>query len=277
MRQHHTSTRRTALLLVAGLLGLLAAATVAAADTLERGIAAYEAERFEKAYELLKPLAEEGDAEAQYRVAQIYGRPSLGGQDFGEAKVWLERAAKANHPNAILGLGYMYSNGMGVEEDNNRAAEYYRDAAELGSKVARRNLGLFYKNGEGVERDYEEAAEWFRRAAQQGDARAAYELGEIYYYGRGAFELDYDQAHHWFGEAARAGNARAQYALGGLYLQGLGVASDSEVSYVWTLMAAEQGHKAAQQAWDNADWYLDEQQKARVREQVEQGVMPATD
>ena len=271
--------RRTIdLVLMMALAGLLGSVPAVADDSdLERGIAAFEAGDYDRAYELLKPEAEAGDADARYYVGRMYSFGHGVEQDLERGIRTSYRAAQQGQPQAQRTIGYSYLKGAGVREDHEEAARWYRKAAEAGDPPAQRSMGLRYKRGEGVERDYQQAAEWFRRAAGQDDAWAAYELGEIYYYGRGPFELDYDQAHHWFGEAARAGNARAQYALGGLYLQGLGVDSDNEVAYVWTLMAAEQGHKAAQQAWDNAGWYLDEEQKKRVREQVEEGVVPAID
>ena len=62
----------------------------------------------------------------------------------------------------------MYDEGDGVEEDDVKAVEWYRKAAEQEYSDAQYNLGAMYYNGEGVEQDYAKAVEWVRKAAEQG-------------------------------------------------------------------------------------------------------------
>ena len=50
-------------------------------------------------------------------------------------------------------LGIMYYNGLGVEQDYDQAAAWYRKAADQGDAVAQYNLGYSYDEGEGVEKD----------------------------------------------------------------------------------------------------------------------------
>ena len=66
-------------------------------------------------------------------------------------------------------LGWMYANGRGVEQDEAKAVELYRAAAEQGWAPAQFNLGLMYANGQGVEQDEAKAVELYRAAAEQGD------------------------------------------------------------------------------------------------------------
>lgn len=98
---------------------------------------------YQAAYEEWLPLAELGDAEAQYN------------------------------------LGVMYDEGAGIEQDLSRAAEWYRKAAEQGFVDAQINLGMLYYHGQGFTRDHDEAAKWFERAAGQGDREAATYLQRI--------------------------------------------------------------------------------------------------
>lgn len=69
-------------------------------------------------------------------------------------------------------LGFCYIAGRGVEEDDGRAVEWWRKAAERGEAVAQNNLGWCYQKGYGVEQDYAQAVEWYRKAAEQGNAKA---------------------------------------------------------------------------------------------------------
>jgi uncharacterized protein len=88
------------------------------------------------AYEEWLPLAELGDAEAQFN------------------------------------LGVLYDEGAGVERNLATAADWCRKAATQGFIDAQTNLGIMYYHGLGVERDHELATHWFRLAADQGDAEA---------------------------------------------------------------------------------------------------------
>lgn len=95
------------------------------------------------AYDEWLPLAELGDAEAQFN------------------------------------LGVLYDEGAGVERDMATAADWYRKAATQGFIDAQTNLGIMYYHGLGVDRDHELAAHWFRLAADQGDAEAGEYLQRI--------------------------------------------------------------------------------------------------
>jgi hypothetical protein len=92
---------------------------------------------YRAAFEEWLPLAELGDAEAQYNI------------------------------------GVMYDEGAGRPQDLAAAANWYRKAAQQGFMDAQTNLGMMYYHGQGVNRDHAEAARWFRMAADQGDAEAA--------------------------------------------------------------------------------------------------------
>lgn len=98
---------------------------------------------YQAAFDEWRPLAELGDAEAQYN------------------------------------LGVMYDEGTSVEQDLGKAAEWYRKAAEQGFVDAQANLGLMYFQGHGVEQDYQAAAHWLNLAVANGDTEAADILKQI--------------------------------------------------------------------------------------------------
>ena len=62
----------------------------------------------------------------------------------------------------------MYTHGRGVNQNDERAAEYYQAAARQGDADAQYNLGCLYCNGQGVERSIETAREWWMKSAEQG-------------------------------------------------------------------------------------------------------------
>jgi TPR repeat protein len=129
---------------VAALIFAVGFAGLVAAGPLEDGRAAYEKGDYATAMRLLRPLAEQGDARAQFN------------------------------------LGIMYSEGQGVPQDYGTAVGWYRKAAEHGHASAQFNLGIMYAEGHGVPQDYGTAVGWYRKAAEQGDADAQYNLGIMY-------------------------------------------------------------------------------------------------
>lgn len=82
------------------------------------------------------PLAQQGQAEAQYYVARIYANGMSGvTTDYGKAAEWYQLAAKQNYTSAIQELGYMYEQGLGVPQDAKLALNMQRQAAGLGDEL----------------------------------------------------------------------------------------------------------------------------------------------
>ena len=98
-------------------------------------------------------------------------------QDYEKAFEWYEKAAKAGSSDAMTDLGYMYQTGVGINQDYKKAIEWYEKAAEAGEKVALYDLGYMYENGYGVEQDYKKAFDCYEKAAEAGylDAKEALE------------------------------------------------------------------------------------------------------
>jgi len=84
----------------------------------------------------------------------------------------LKKKAAAGDANAQGSLGYAFTVGRGVPQDNAEAVKWYRLAAAQGLAIAQFNLGSMYAKGTGVPKDNAEAVKWYRLAAAQGDADA---------------------------------------------------------------------------------------------------------
>ena len=118
-------------------------------------------------------------------------------------KLWLPMAEQGN-AMAQFNLGVMYDKGQGVKQDYFEAVKWYRQAAEQGEALAQFNLGNMYVSGRGVKQDDFEAVKWYRQAAEQRDAQAQFNLGVMYYQGKGVRQ-DKGQAKEWFGKACDNG------------------------------------------------------------------------
>jgi TPR repeat protein len=169
--------------------------------------------------------AEQGDAEAQLKLARMYYYGKGVPQNYGEAARWCRKAADQGYAKAQYGLGYSYSQGKGVPQDNVEAFRWYQKAADQGYANAQYALGFIYYKGMGLPLDYAKAVGWYRKAADQGDAMAQESLGFMYYSGKGVPQ-DYAEAVRWYRKAVDQNYARAQYDLGSMYYNGRGVVQD---------------------------------------------------
>src|ERR1043165_4732464 len=114
-----------------------------AVPSVQAGIEAWAAGNWPLAIANFRPLADRGDADAQYAMAQAY----------------------------FLGRG--------VPQNNNLAEQWYERAARQGNEEAQANYGLLlFQNGR-----RREAMPWIERAAGRGDPRAQYVLGTALFNG----------------------------------------------------------------------------------------------
>ena len=106
------------------------------AQDLAKGLAAAQTGDFATALKEWRPLAEQGDATAQYHLGVTYthGRGVL--QDYAEAMKWYLRAAKQGQNNGRTGIGLLYEFGDGVLQDSVRAYMWYNIASANGDKPA---------------------------------------------------------------------------------------------------------------------------------------------
>ena len=64
-------------------------------------------------------------------------------QDYKEAVKWYRLSAEQGVAQAQYKLGWMYSNGLGVPQDYKEAVKWYRLSAEQGDAQAQYNLGVW--------------------------------------------------------------------------------------------------------------------------------------
>ncbi len=132
------------------LLGTLPGAPVAAGQTFDEAVAAYDRGDYATAVRGFLVHAEQGDATAQYKLGVMYYYGTGVPTDEAEAVRWYRLAAEQGHASAQFNLGAMYAIGEGVLKNEADAVRWYRLAAEQGHASAQFNLGLMYDEGEGV-------------------------------------------------------------------------------------------------------------------------------
>ena len=123
--------------------------------------------------------------------------------------------AKSGNPGAEVAVGTCYADGKGVARDPQKAAEWYRKAADQGNVSGELHLAALYRDGAGKSfpRDMTQAAAWYRKAADQGDAGAQGTLGMLYTLGQGVAQSDVE-AYFWLDLAASVASPnQAQYMM----------------------------------------------------------------
>jgi TPR repeat protein len=97
------------------LFGLTANGHPARADSWKEATAAFAHKEYAKAMKLFKPLAEKGNALAQYNIALMH-KMGLGvPKSEKEARKWARLAAKQGHADAQLLMGSLYYKQSGEE------------------------------------------------------------------------------------------------------------------------------------------------------------------
>ena len=156
----------------------------------------------------LKPLADKGDAAAQFKVGVLHAES----RNLFEAARYYRLAADQNHPEAQFRLASLNCNGLGMPKNLGECIRLYRLAADAGVTQAQVNLGARYLMGDGTPPDRNEAARLAKLAAGKGDSMGQFLLGTCYELGAGVPQ-DGGEALRLYRLAADQGNASAQKAL----------------------------------------------------------------
>ena len=136
----------------------------AVAATFGDGVTAYSLQQYETAHKIWLELAEAGDGQAQYRLAELYEFGFGIEQDSAKAAQWYLRAAESGDGPAQLAYAYLLLGGRGTEENKAEAAVWFRRAARKGNAKAQFELATLYFLGEGVDKNLREALRWFEMA-----------------------------------------------------------------------------------------------------------------
>ena len=100
------------------------------------GLDAYNRGDYETAFKEWHPLAEQGNAQAQYYLGVLYFKGEGVPQDYAQARKWWRKAAAQGHAIAQFNLGGLHSKGRGVPQGYVQAHIWFNLAAAQGQKKA---------------------------------------------------------------------------------------------------------------------------------------------
>jgi TPR repeat protein len=186
--------------------------------------------RFPEAINVLLPIAESGDVEAQYELGEMY---FLGADVSAEfAHTWYSHACKQNHPEACYRAAQL-SVLVGKHAPSD-LPELLERAARVGSVSAAHALGVYYATGDWAgPKDLNKAVDWYEVAARKGDADSQYNFALMVLLGEGRLPSSC-LAEEWLLKAAEQSQKDAQRVLADLYHTGRhGFRVDEKASAFW--------------------------------------------
>ncbi|PWY83424.1 hypothetical protein BO70DRAFT_290579 [Aspergillus heteromorphus CBS 117.55] len=215
-------------------------------------------------YKIIKKLASNGFAAAQFYLADCYGQGLMGLQvDPKEAFNLYYAAAKQGHAQSAYRVAVCceigQEEGGGTKRDPFKAVEWYKRSAALGDPPAMYKMGMIMLKGLlGQQKNPREGVAWLKRAADRADAEnphALHELALMYANGNDVVAGDEAYASQLFHQAAELGYKFSQFRLGSAYEYGLmGCPVDPRQSIIWYTHAASQGEHQSELALSG--WYL---------------------
>jgi len=179
-------------------LGLCAKAI---AGPLEDGEGAINRRDYSAAMILLAPLAEDGNAQAQYEVGRMYEGGKGVALDYAKAATWYEKSGLGGDHRAQLLLSLMYARGQGVAQDNKQGLYWLSKASEGESPQKQDGMRRLYFETRGSFDQGRQlnGAELLARAlpglqqlADKGDPNAKCALLQIYQSGQAVARKDDD-------------------------------------------------------------------------------------
>ena len=240
----------------------------------------YKKKDYTSALIYFKKAANFNNPKALYYLGLIYNMGYGVPIDYNKALDYYDRSSKLGYVSATKNLGAMYHYGLGVkinfntacslykkainscgsavsfndigicyedgvggfEKNINKAIEYYKKAADLGSEPNLLHLAAVYHNM----KDYEKSFVLFKRVSQTKSdiirSEGLYFLGWYYYYGEGV-KKDYKKAVEYFKQSAKLANSNSYNDLGMMYADGEGVKKDPTKAFFYYSKAAELKNK----------------------------------
>jgi len=211
-------------------------------DSTAEGVAAFEADDYSLALEILQPLSSDGNPEAQFYVAKMYHLGLGVPKNSGLAYLRYSESASQGLAKAQFNLGLMILKGDAAETDPNIAYDWVAMAADQGLALAQHLMGFaLVSEGSPIKQDLERGLAYYKAAAEQDDAESVTALGNYYAF----IESDYEVANQYFEKAVALGEPEAMHRLSFAYAQGTLRDIDKAKAHSLLKAAAEKEFKQA--------------------------------
>jgi TPR repeat protein len=229
-------------------------ASAAVAGPYEVAQDAYQRADYETAFQAWKPLADQGNVDAEYMLGHMYDQGLGVARDAVETKSWYEKAAEQGLAHAQCALGMMPLRSPGGEEQSSqKLSESTKDDTRpfnVSEDITITTIVKYGRTdgaGNNQELVYSQAQTNVLYNMRQDGAKPRNVLKSIESDAeRGRESVDYGVALRWLYKAAAQGDACGQYGIGRFYYGGYGVAKDYGSAVYWFRKAADKGDADAQ-------------------------------
>jgi len=124
-------------------------------------------------------LAEKGNAEAQFKVGEMYETGFGVTQDMEQARSWITKAADQGHETAGFKLLFWDVEKNGINDANKAGVDALNTKAAEGNAQAQYYVGKMHARGVGVKKNPDKAIEWLNKAALVGVLEAEREVAVV--------------------------------------------------------------------------------------------------
>ena len=116
-------------------------------QTLDEAWTAYNIGQYNKVVKMVQPLASDGNPRAQVLMGRCYENGLGVPQDMETAAKWFRLAAEQNYAEAQVQLGYLYELGAGVPKNDTAVVDLMSRAANAGNAEAQLTLRFITARG----------------------------------------------------------------------------------------------------------------------------------
>lgn len=201
-------------------------------------------------------------------------------EKFNEAIPILKQAAELGNAESQYNLGYCYQAGVGVDQNLEKAIEWYLKSAEQGFNDALYQMMMAYGNGSGVEQNMEKAFSYALKCAENNDATCMFNIINCYKEGMGT-EKDSEKMLEWAIRLGKLENPEslslsgnitsARLNLAYMYRDGADVEKDLFKSYQWFLIYNEFKKDFSYIQQQQIVKEIQEMEKSLTADQIENG------
>ncbi len=184
-----------------------------------------------------KKEPEPASPEEEYQKASSYAYGDGVERDMEKAALWWKKAAEGGHVQAQYSLGSYYLKEPGRIPE---AVKYLAMAAENGDALAAYQLGKLYQAGTDIEKSQAQATYYFKKGAENGlaDSQLAYANCLI-------AEKNFSEAFAFAKKAAAQGNVKAEYQTAQMLAKGLGTEKAPKAAIEYYEKSASKGYTPA--------------------------------
>lgn len=211
-----------------------------------------------KGIEALQTGASYDEATCELILGNLYYEGKTVSRDLEKAASYYHDAAIQKNPEALYKLGFMLYNGIGFEQNKEKALVLYDQSYRLGYEKPLFELGKIYtlefKNPKGLE--------YLNKSFDEGDIQAASILGSLYFEGE-LVKKNYQKAFSYYTIAKDTNDSLVFYRLGYMKEKGLGTIANGKKALEYYEQASLLGNDEAHYQAGLLSYNLKDYEKAK--------------